>query len=165
MKEYQSPSHTRWDCKYHVVFIPKRRKKRIFGVLRQHLGEVFHELASHKESKNSRRAPDGRSRSYLNQCSSEIRGARCSGVYQGEKRDSDCPAVWRETEEFYGRELLGPRVFRLYGRIRRKYCSVVHPESGRGRRAVRTDEVCNGVSRLGRLTISGHRLYRWCLTY
>ena len=51
MKEYQSLSHTRWDCKYHVVFIPKRRKKRIFGVPRRHLGEIFHELASHKESK------------------------------------------------------------------------------------------------------------------
>ena len=51
MKEYQSLSHTRWDCKYHVVFIPKRRKKRIFGELRRYLGEIFHELAKHKESK------------------------------------------------------------------------------------------------------------------
>jgi hypothetical protein len=50
MKEYQSLRHTRWDCKYHVVFIPKRRKKRIFGVLRRHLGEIFREVASHKES-------------------------------------------------------------------------------------------------------------------
>ena len=50
MKEYQSLSHTRWDCKYHVVFIPKRRKKTIFGALRKHLGEVFRELARHKES-------------------------------------------------------------------------------------------------------------------
>ncbi len=51
MKDYQSLSHTRWDCKYPVVFIPKRRKKRIFGVLRRHLGEIFRELARHKESK------------------------------------------------------------------------------------------------------------------
>jgi putative transposase len=50
MKEYQSLSHTRWDCKYHVVFIPKRRKKAIFGALRKNLGEVFRELARHKES-------------------------------------------------------------------------------------------------------------------
>ena len=50
MKEYQSLSHTRWDCKYHVVFIPKRRKKTIFGVLRKHLGGIFRELAQHKES-------------------------------------------------------------------------------------------------------------------
>ena len=49
MKEYQSLSHTRWDCKYHVVFIPKMRKKKIFGVLRQHLGAIFRELAKHKE--------------------------------------------------------------------------------------------------------------------
>ena len=41
MKEYQSLAHTRWDCKYHVVFIPKKRKRRIFGVLRKHLGEIF----------------------------------------------------------------------------------------------------------------------------
>ena len=51
MKEYQSLSHTRWGCKYHVVFIPKKRKKCLFGVLRKHLGEIFHELATHKESK------------------------------------------------------------------------------------------------------------------
>ena len=51
MEEYQSLSHTRWDCKYHVVFIPKRRKKRIFGAVRKHLGEMLHELAGHKGSK------------------------------------------------------------------------------------------------------------------
>ena len=56
MKEYQSLSHTRWDCKYHVVFIPKRRKKRVFGVLRKHLGEMFHELASHKCGRRSQHA-------------------------------------------------------------------------------------------------------------
>jgi putative transposase len=50
MKDYRSLSHTRWNCKYHVVFIPKRRKK-VFGVIRKHLGTVFHELAKQKESK------------------------------------------------------------------------------------------------------------------
>lgn len=51
MKEYQVSSHMRWDCKYHVVFIPKRRKSKIFGVLRKKLGEIFHDLARHKESR------------------------------------------------------------------------------------------------------------------
>jgi putative transposase len=50
MKEYQSLSHTRWDCKYHVVFIPKKRKKKIFEALRRHLGEIFRDLAKQKES-------------------------------------------------------------------------------------------------------------------
>ncbi len=48
MREYQSLSHTRWNCKYHVVFIPKRRRKEMFGQLRKHLGEIFHELAKQK---------------------------------------------------------------------------------------------------------------------
>lgn len=51
MKEYQSLCHTRWDCKYHVVFIPKRRKKVIYGKIRRQLGEMFHELAQRKECK------------------------------------------------------------------------------------------------------------------
>ena len=49
MKEYQSLCHTKWDCKYHVVFIPKRRKKMIFGTIRKYLGEILHELAGQKE--------------------------------------------------------------------------------------------------------------------
>lgn len=49
MRDYQSLAHTTWDCKYHVVFIPKRRKKVIFGVIRKHLGKVFRELAEQKE--------------------------------------------------------------------------------------------------------------------
>ena len=48
MKDYKSLSHTRWDCKYHVVFIPKKRKKVIDGNLRNYLGEILHELAKQK---------------------------------------------------------------------------------------------------------------------
>ena len=51
MDEYQSLSHTRWECKYHVVFIPKCRRKTLYGELRRHLGEVFRKLAVQKESK------------------------------------------------------------------------------------------------------------------
>ena len=51
MKEYQSLAHTRWDCKYHIVFIPKGRKKVIFGSIRKYLGEMLHELAGQKECK------------------------------------------------------------------------------------------------------------------
>ena len=51
MRDYKSLSHTRWDCKYHVVFIPKKRKKAIFGAIRKHLGKILHELADQKECK------------------------------------------------------------------------------------------------------------------
>ena len=49
MDVYESLSHTKWECKYHVVFIPKYRRKALYGELRQHLGEVFRNLAKQKE--------------------------------------------------------------------------------------------------------------------
>ena len=51
MDEYGSLSHTTWDCKYHVVFIPKCRRRTLYQELRRHLGEVFCKLALQKESK------------------------------------------------------------------------------------------------------------------
>src|SRR5579862_8080519 len=51
MDEKESLSHTKWECKYHVVFIPKCRRKVLYGELRRHLGEVFRQLAQQKESR------------------------------------------------------------------------------------------------------------------
>jgi putative transposase len=50
MNDYKSLAHTRWECKYHIVWIPKYRKKRLFGQLRRELGAVLRELARRKES-------------------------------------------------------------------------------------------------------------------
>ena len=51
MDRFESLSHTAWECKYHVVFIPKCRRKTLYRQLRQHLGEVFRKLAAQKECK------------------------------------------------------------------------------------------------------------------
>jgi len=50
MRQVSSLNHTRWECKYHIVFIPKYRRKTLFGQIRRELGEVFHRLARQKES-------------------------------------------------------------------------------------------------------------------
>ena len=50
MSSYNSLSHSRWDCKYHVVFIPKGRKKSLYGKIRKFLGPVFHDLARQRHS-------------------------------------------------------------------------------------------------------------------
>ena len=50
MSDYRSLSHAKWECKYHVVFIPKYRKKAIYGELRKSLGKVFRTLAEQRES-------------------------------------------------------------------------------------------------------------------
>jgi putative transposase len=51
MKDIGSLSHTRWECKYHVVFIPKYRRKKLYYELRQYLGKIFHDLARQRESR------------------------------------------------------------------------------------------------------------------
>ncbi len=87
MDEYESLSHTKWECKYHMVFIPKCRRKTLFGQIRQHLGEVFHKLAAQKESR----------------------------IEEGHLRPDHVSLVCTEKEtKFCWPELLGSRVFRLY---------------------------------------------------
>jgi hypothetical protein len=62
MDEYESLSHSRWECKYHVVFIPKCRRKVLYGQLRKHLGEVFRKLAEQKWFRNLQHEPRVRER-------------------------------------------------------------------------------------------------------
>lgn len=50
MRQVDSLNHSRWECKYHIVFIPKYRRKVLFGHIRKELGELFHRLARQKES-------------------------------------------------------------------------------------------------------------------
>jgi putative transposase len=49
MNNEQSLSHTKWECKYHLTWIPKYRKKELYGDLRRYLGEVFRDLAQRRE--------------------------------------------------------------------------------------------------------------------
>jgi len=60
MDEPESLNHTKWECKYHVVFIPKCRRKTLYQELRRYLGEVFHWWAEQKESQieEGHRQPD-----------------------------------------------------------------------------------------------------------
>jgi len=51
VNDVESLSHTKWECKSHIVFIPKYRKKALYGALRQQLGEVLKQLAMQRESR------------------------------------------------------------------------------------------------------------------
>src|SRR6266404_3866391 len=51
MNDIESLNHTQWDCKYHIVFIPKYRHKVLYGELRQRLAEVLRKLAEQRESR------------------------------------------------------------------------------------------------------------------
>jgi len=50
VNDFDSLKHTRWDCKYHVVWIPKYRRKTLYGQLRKELAPILKELTTQKES-------------------------------------------------------------------------------------------------------------------
>jgi putative transposase len=49
MNTYEKLNHTTWECKYYVVFIPKYRRKSLFGAIRKDLGTVFRDLSRQRE--------------------------------------------------------------------------------------------------------------------
>jgi putative transposase len=48
-KDYRSLAHSKWDCQYHVVFVPKCRRRQLYGQIRRPLGAIFPALARQKE--------------------------------------------------------------------------------------------------------------------
>ncbi len=51
MQDYNKLSHSIWECKYHIVFIPKYRQKKIYGAVKRDLRDMFHKLSLQKESR------------------------------------------------------------------------------------------------------------------
>ena len=133
MDDYESLSHTKWDCKYHVVFIPKCRRKTLYAELRRHLGEVFRKLAAQKESRieEGHLMPD-----HVHMMISippKYAVSQVIGYIKG-KSAIHLARVYGETEaELRGSALLGARVLRLHSRTGRGGDPGVHQEPG-GRR-------------------------------
>ena len=48
MKDWQSMAHVKWECKHHIVFISKYRKRKLYGKVRKRIGEIFQELCRYK---------------------------------------------------------------------------------------------------------------------
>jgi putative transposase len=129
MYDKQSLSHTMWDCKYHLVWIPKYRKKVIYGELRKYLGEIFRELARQKRMRSNRRASYGGPCPHIAFDSSQIRGISGRGFYQRQKCYSDCPEFPRPDKEFCGPALLGQRILCINSWQRRKDSERIYPTS------------------------------------
>ena len=154
MNEYERLIHTTWDCKYHVVFIPKCRRKTLYQELRRHLGEVFRRLAIQKESKveEGHLMPD---HVHMLLDPAEICGVAGVRFYQGQERDPHGSGLWRAQTQFRGAAFLGPGILRQHGRARRGSHPCLHPQSREGRSEAGADEPLALTRRLGRLQIQG----------
>lgn len=110
MDDCQSLSHMKWECEYHVAFIPKCRRKVLYGELRRHLGPVFRTFTEQKE------------------CRVEKGHLMPDHVHMM----LSIPPKY-SVAQFRRAALLGARVFRFDGRARRSGDPCVHPQSrGRG---------------------------------
>ena len=113
MDKFESLSHTAWDCKYHVVFIPKCRRRTLYGQLRQHLGEVFRKLAAQRECRveEGRLMPD-----HVHMMLSippKYAVSQVVGFIKGKSAIHLARVYGERKRNFVGQHFLGPGVFRL----------------------------------------------------
>lgn len=127
MDRTESLSHSKWECKYHVVFIPKRRRKMLFGAVRKSMGEVFHRLAGQKESRveEGHLMPDHVH--MLIAIPPKYAVSAVIGFIKGEERHPRGAGVRRTEAELRGAALLGAGVFHLDRRSGRASDSGLHP--------------------------------------
>ena len=116
MHVYETLKHTNWECKYHVVFIPKCRRKTLYGQLRRDLGPVFRDLAGQKECEVIQGHLDAGSRPHAHLDSTETFGVASDGVYQREECDPHCSGLCGAAEKFRRSAFLGARILGIDGR-------------------------------------------------
>ena len=147
MDEMESLSHTKWECKYHVVFIPKCRRKVLYGELRRYLGEVFRKLAEQKESRieEGHLLPDHVH--MMIAIPPKYAVSQVIGFIKG-KSAIHLARVYGEQEKFCWATLLGARLLGIDGGPRRSGDPRVHPSAGARGHAIGPD---------GSVALTGHR--------
>ncbi len=121
MNTPESLKHAKWECKYHIVCIPKYRRKSLYRDLRQYMGEMLKDLASQKECK----ILEGHLMSDHVHIlisippkydSTQIFSVAGSWIYQRQKCDIHSTNLCRTKKELHWTEILGKRVLCVYRR-------------------------------------------------
>ena len=118
MNNEQSLSHTKWECKYHLTWIPKYRKKELYGDLRRYLGEVFRDLAQRRECEILEGHLMSDHAHMLISIPPKYAVSQVVGFIKG-KFHPHRKAILRSQKEFYWATLLGQGLPCLYRRQRR----------------------------------------------
>ena len=147
-------NHSTWECKYHVVFTPKYRKKALFGQIRRHLGTVFHELARRKECKieEGHLMPDHVH--MLISIPPKYSVAEVIGYSEREKLDLDCAECGTQAAQFSWPQILGEGLLRFDRRAGRGDDPRLHQKSGDRGQAV------GSVATEARVLIKSRLLYQ-----
>jgi len=130
MPNYRSLNHTKWTCQYHVVFIPKYRKKAIYGGIAAELGRRVPPSGQAARKRGGRRPLAGGPCPHHVVDPAEIFG----------RASSHCPGVRGAAAQFRRAALLGPGLFCFDGRSGRRSDPGIYSPSGARRSAHRSDE-------------------------
>lgn len=117
MREWQSQAHVKHYCKYHVVFVPKYRKKSIYGTLRKDIGGILRELCRSAWSGVGRGICDEGSHSHAVDDSAEVQCGQHDRVSEREISHTDILGLYAGKKELHGASFLGPGLLCQYGRI------------------------------------------------
>ena len=139
MDEYESLNHTKWECKYHVIFIPKYRRKALYGQLRTHLGEMFRNLAVRKQSRieEGHLMPDHVH--MMIAIPPKYAVSQVVGFIKGKSAIYLARTYGERSRNFVGQHFPGQRLFRLNSGTRRGGDTRIHPPPGRGGQAFGSD--------------------------
>ena len=118
MRDWQSQAHVNHYCRYHIVYVPKYRRKAIYGTLRKEIGQIFRELCR----QGGLELVEGYAmRDHIHMLlmiPPKFSVAPYGGISEREIGDSDIQGLSAGEAEFYGASLLGPGVLCEYGRVR-----------------------------------------------
>ena len=139
MGDYESLSHSKWECKYHVVFIPNPQMT-LYVELRRHLGDVFRKLAEQKESKieEGHLLPDHVH--MLISIPPKHAVSEVIGFIKGKERDPLGSRIRGEEAKLRRPTFLGEGIFRIHCRTGHRGNTRVHQEAGSGGQASGADE-------------------------
>ena len=116
MNDSESLAHTKWECKFHVVWIPKYRRKALYGQLRKYLGPVFRDLAQQRECPVEEGHLNLDHVHMLLSIPPKYAVAQVLGFSKGKSAIHIARTVPRAAAELHGAALLGPGVLRIYRR-------------------------------------------------
>ena len=115
MDKYESLSHTKWECKYHVVFYSEVPSKDAVCGIAKAADRSVSGISQAEREQDRRRASDARSRTHAAGDSPEVRCVAGGGVYESEERDLPGEGVWRAETELRWAAFLGEGIFRFHG--------------------------------------------------
>jgi putative transposase len=140
MDDCESLKHTRWECKYHVVFIPTCRRKKLYQQLRQHLGEVFRQLAQQKESRILEGHLVVDHVHMLISIPPKYAVTQVIGSIKGKSAIHIARTAGGRQRNFTGEHFWGPWLFRVHGGPRREGDPGIYPPTGAGGSPAGSDE-------------------------